>query len=235
MGRGVTGPRRALLAALFVALALAAGYLAYQRYAERYVVERTDEGRAVSAVVSATFRRAGALKVGELTGTVQGTATDTRAFGMLTADKVVKAPFSVDYFVDVSRLTAHDYRWDARNRTLTVDAPDVTVGRVNVDEGARTLSRTRGLFVTRDAADALSLRASRASRRAAQAEAASPAQVALARQNARAVLARLLAAPLAAAGQGDVRVQVTFPFERRGPAEHWDTTRSLQDVLGNAR
>lgn len=225
---------KAIVAVALVAALAIVGKLAWDRHDESYAVERRDDGQAVTRIVRATFARASALKVGALSGTVQSTASDTRGFGMLTSDRVMKAPFSVDYFVDVSAIGEGDYRWDAATRTLAVDAPDVTVGKVNVDEAATTLSRTRGLIVTRDASEQLARRTSVAAQRTATAEANTPERLAQARDNARRALSNLLGAPLAAAGLGDVRVVVAFPYERRGPAERWDESRSVEDVLRNS-
>jgi hypothetical protein len=56
--------------------------------------------------------------------------------------------------------------------------------------------------------------------------------MAQAREMGRRALARLLAQPLAAAGQGDVRVVVTFPPERAGQnREQWDVSRSPEQVM----
>ena len=69
-------------------------------------------------------------------------------------------PFSVDYFIDVSHIGPDDLEWNERTRTLIVNAPDVKPARPNVDEAARTLVRTNGMFVTRKAAEELSRRTS---------------------------------------------------------------------------
>lgn len=224
------------LALALLVLAAFGGKALYDRYTEDYVVTRqVDDGRAVTQVIRATFARASALKVGSLNGSVQATASDRRFAGLLTADRVIKAPFSVDYFIDVSRLGEADYRYDPNTRTLVVDAPDVTVGAPNVDEARRTLSQTRGLFVTRGAFEQLSQRVSLAAQTSAATEANKPERIAQARDNARRALRALLEAPLAAAGVTDARVLVTFPYERRGPAERWDVSRTPEQVLANSR
>ena len=217
-------------------LAVYGGRALYDRFTDSYVVERADDGRAVTGVVRATFARASTLKVGSLTGSVQATASDARLGGMLKADRVVKAPFAVDYFLDVSRLTAADYRFDPNTRTLVVDAPDVTVGTANVDEARRTLSETRGVFVTRDAMDAMSQRVSAAAQASAAAEARKPERLAQARDNARRALRSLLAPPLAAAGVADPRILVTFPYDRSDRSrQDWDRSRTPEQVLANAQ
>ncbi|URW74394.1 DUF4230 domain-containing protein [Sphingomonas donggukensis] len=223
----------AVLAIVILVAAVFIGKPLYDRFTDSYVVARADDGQAVTQVVRATFSRASALKVGALSGSVQATASDSRLGGMLTADHVIKAPFSVDYFIDVSRLRPSDYRYDPVSRTLVIDAPDVTIGAANVDEARRTLSETRGLFVTRKAFDQMSQRVSAAAQSSAATEAQKPERLAQARDNARRALAGLLAPPLAAAGERDVRVVVTFPYERSGPRERWDQSRTPEQVLSN--
>lgn len=224
----------ALLAIMFgIGLVVFGGQYAWHRYSERYTVERDNDGAAITRIVAARFTGASALKVGALSGIVQATASDVRGFGMLHSDKVVKAPFSVDYFIDVSRLGQGDLSWNPQSRTLVVAVPDVIVGKANVDEAARTVSETRGLFVTRDAADRMAQVVSQRARAASATEAAKPANLALARQNARTALGNLLTAPLATAGFGDVRVVLTFPWEGGRSAEQWDRSRNLNDVAAN--
>ncbi|MBM3926972.1 MAG: DUF4230 domain-containing protein [Sphingomonadales bacterium] len=228
-------PKQLIGAAVALSLLIVAAFVGkalYDKVSDNYVVERKEDGSAVTKVVRATFSRASSLKVGSLSGNVQATASDSRLGGMLTSDRVVKAPFTVDYFVDVSRLREGDYRYDPDTRTLVIDAPDVSVGAVNVDEARRTLSETRGIFVSRDAMDTLSQRTSSAAQASAEAEAKKPERIAQARDNARRALAQLLAGPLEAAGVADPRIVVTFPYER-GSRQDWDRTRTIEQVLGN--
>lgn len=227
-----------LAVAVVVLLALAAGgWVLWQRYQERYVVTtEPDSGQAVTRIITARLSGASALKVASLSGTLQATANDARGFGWLRSDQVVKMPYSVDYFVDLGGIGKGQLSWSADTRTLVVDAPDVTVAKPNIDEAGRTLSETHGLIVTRDAAAALAQRVSAVAQSRAEREARSPERLAQARELARASLARVLAAPLAAAGQGDVRVVVTFPAERgRRDGERWDVSAPPAEVLGNRR
>lgn len=225
------------LAAL-VALVLG-GLIAWDRYkewrGEKYVVTRTDDGRAVSQVVSAAFRGASALKVGTLSGTVQGAASDRRAFGLLASDRVIKAPFSVDYTVDVSRLDPAAMGWDADERRLTVTIPEIEVSRPNVDESRMTLSTTRGLIVTRAASEAMAQTLAAGTRAKVAAEANRPERILQAKENARRALSRLLKAPLAAAGVKGVDVRIRFASDPLPNSERWDTTRRIDEVLGDAR
>lgn len=224
---------RAVLGLALVAILLFGAVAIYRTYTQRYTVSTEgDTGVAVAKIVEATLREASDLKVSTLTGTVQSTASDTRGFGWITSKRVMKAPFSVDYFVDVSALSPRDFIWDASTKTLTVRAPGVRLGKVNVDEANTYLDRTQGVFVTRNAMAALQREASANAASVAHAEAMTPERVAEARRNARAAIMRLFAAPLAAAGL-DARVEVRFAGEGARGEEHWDVSRSLEEVLGN--
>jgi hypothetical protein len=227
-----TKTRLRLLVAVIVAVLLLAGFIAYQRYDQSYVVAKEEDGSAVTKLITARLTGMSSLKVAELSGTIQSTASDIRGFGWLRSDQVVKMPYSVDYFVDVSRIGPNDVEWLEESRTLIVNAPDISVSRPNTDEGQRTLVRTTGLFVTRKAGEELSRRTSIAAARKAQAEALSPERLAQAREHARRAVSSLMAAPLGTLGYGDARVIVTFPAERPvRDGERWDQSRRVEEVL----
>ena len=218
------------IAAFFItALLILAAWFAYQSWANPYAIEREDR-IAMSQVVTATFAKQSALKVGTLTGTVQATAADARMGGLLLSDQIMQAPYAVDYTVDLSKLTLADFMWDAKTQTLTMRAPDLVVGAPNIDEAKMTVQR-RGIFITREAFDAMSRTASRRAGTIAADKARSPEMIAQARSNARAALANLFRAPLAAAGKGAVKVQVRFPADGMKSNERWDESRTLAQVL----
>lgn len=223
---------RALVLLVALVLAALAGAYGYQRYRERHVEERRD-GEAIAGVVTAAFTGRSDLRVGRIAGTVQSKADDTGGLGFLTSQQVMKAPYSVDYFVDLSKLSLGDYRWDRDDRVLTVVLPPVTVGPANIDEGGRTLVRTSGLFVSRSASERLGQRASARAQQLAQDKANDPEQIAKARAQARAAIPRLLRPALSVAGLGDVRVRAVFADEIRRNADQVDLTRSLQEVMND--
>lgn len=240
-GRGVSVPswsaiaRLAVLAAMVVAL-IGVAVWSLQRYERDYVVTQEDDGSAVTKLIAERFAGAASLKVAELSGTIQSTASDVRGFGFLKSDQVVKMPFSVDYFVDVGKIGPNDLEWSPDTRTLIINAPDVTAAKPNVDESRRTLVQTSGMFVTRQAGEELSRRASAAAQAKALAGSRSPERMAQARENGRKVLARLMGTPLAKLGYGDARVVVTFPPERAGQIrEKWDVTTPIPEVLARKR
>jgi hypothetical protein len=223
----------AVVLALLVALGVG-GYLAYRHYTVDYTVTREEDGMAVSRVVDARLDSAVDLRVSKLTGTVQATSADAGWGVMLASGLVFKAPFEADYFVDLSKLDRGDFFWDAKTRTLIVNPPDVRVDTVNVDEGRATLDRTTGLLVTRDAMTRLRQRASTRAAQAARSEAATPGNIARARDNARVAITDLYQRPLRAAGL-DATVRVRFKGEAIRNDEQWDRSKSIAEILAAQR
>lgn len=227
--RALAGVSVALLLALVVAI-----ILGWRLYSRDYVVTAEADGTAITKVIAERFVGASSLKVSELSGTVQSTASDIRGFGLLKSDQVVKMPFTIDYFVDVGAIGPDDLEWVESSRTLIVNAPDVKAARANVDESRRTLVQTNGLFVTRHAGEELNKRASTHAQKEAESVARSSERMAQARENGRKALGRLLGAPLAKMGYGDARVVVTFPPERYPTnKDQWDITTPINEVLAN--
>ncbi|MET0248785.1 MAG: DUF4230 domain-containing protein [Sphingobium sp.] len=222
--------------ALLILMVGAAMLAGWQRYDRDYVVSVEDDGSAVTKVIAERIAGVSSLKVSELNGTVQSTARDVRGFGLLKSDQVVKMPYSVDYFIDVGGLGPRDLEWNEETRTLIVHAPDVKPARPNIDESRRTLVRTSGVYVTREAGEELARRVSAHAQARATASARSPERMAQAREYGRAALVKLMAAPLAATGFNDARVLVTFPPERTGRNdERWDVTTPINEVLAKQR
>jgi hypothetical protein len=203
------------------------------RAEEKRQQEDLAQAQGIARVLSATFSRQNALKVGEVSGKFDVTSVDPGMIRILKSSQKVTLPFSIDYSVDLSGLDASDYRWDAEHRRLLVEAPAIKVGDPNVDESRRSTIATSGIFVTREAADNLSRRAAGLANRAAVKEANKPEHLAKARENARASIASLLETPLEVAGLGNVEVVVRFPGEGTRNTERWDTSPSIAEVLAN--
>ena len=91
-----------MIAVILVALVIAAGYFAYQRHSANYTVETEDDGRAIGRVIDARLDEMGDLRVSLLHGNVQGVSRDPRLGGLQNTTRVMKAPFEVGYFVDLS-------------------------------------------------------------------------------------------------------------------------------------
>ncbi|WP_066775970.1 DUF4230 domain-containing protein [Sphingomonas sp. CCH5-D11] len=230
--------RSVATAAIGIAVAFAiivATVAAYRWWNDRHVVETDDSGLAVARVVAATLHTSADLRVSRLTGTVQATGATSRLWGWLKSSRVVKAPFEVDYFVDVRGLDTADFRYDPAARTLSVEVPDVVVGRPNIDHARVTLDQTSGVYVSRDAMAELQRRVAGTASNVVAERARDPENLAKARDNGRRAIERLFGGALGAAGL-PVRVEVRFAGDPgRSDGERWDMSRSLEEVLGNQR
>lgn len=240
MREGQTLRSGVMLVAITVGLALTvaigvATYLGYRYVTEQKLVTTDENGVATAQVVAATLYGRSDLRVSRLSGVVQGTARSSRLWGWLNASQVVKAPFDVDYFVNLSRLGPDDFRLSADGRRITVTIPDVSVERPNVDMARTSLNNVEGAFVTRGAMVEMAGKVAGSAQRTAAERANSAENRERARGYARAAVARLFAGALAAA-RIDAAVEVRFDGEPRArDGERWDVSRSLQEVLGNVQ
>lgn len=224
--------RRWPIALLAVTLLLAAaGLYAWRQSVARKEAER-QLGLDASRVLSVHFSAAAAIKVGALSGEVVTRGQTESLGGLVRSEQTVKAPYAVDYFVDVSRLGPGDYDWNAETRTVTVAVPDVTPAPPNIDEGRAQVNQS-GLWISRGAGLELARQTSRRAASRATETARRPEHLDRARQSARTVIGSLATAPLEAAGLDGVRVAVRFPYERPGnpDGERIDASRPIADVL----
>lgn len=152
-----------------------------------------------------------------------------------SAEKTLIMPGMVRYEVDLARLTQRDVAWDAATSTLSVTLPPVEIDGPQVDLAAIREYGSGGVLTTFTDAEK---RLDEANRRAGQAQLVAQARDAmpmrLARDATRRAVERSFAMPLRAVGVA-ATVRVRFADEPRPGGERWDTTRSLDEVLGNAR
>jgi hypothetical protein len=152
-----------------------------------------------------------------------------------STQKTLIMPGSVRYEVDLAKLNQRDVAWDAATKTLLVTLPPIEVDGPQVDLTAIREYGSGGLLARVTNADQ---QLDAANRRAGQVELVRQARAAtpmrLARDATRNAVERSFAMPLRAVGI-DAQVKVRFADEPKNNDEHWDTTRSLQDVLGNAK
>lgn len=228
--RFMTNRRWAAL--LAVVVLIAGGLLWLQSYrAEQLRREQRIEAEGITTVLNATFAKASKLKVGEVKGALDVTSVDPGLIEILRSSQSVTLPYSVDYTVNLSGLDPDKFRWSAKSRTLLVEAPAVVAEAPNIDETQRKLNETSGLFVTREAADNLSRRASSLASGAAAREAARPEHLAEAQANARTAVSQMIETPLSVAGIKGVKVVVHFPSDGYRDGERWDVTPSFEEIL----
>lgn len=231
---GGNRPRLAWL--IVLALLAALGFVAYREHRERALREAAElqAGVDASRVLSVTFERTGALRAARLRGEIQSRGACTSAY-LFTDGQQTVAPYTVDYLVDLAKIGRGSFRWNARDRVMFVDLPGVTVEPPAIDMG-RARSRQTGAFISRACGLAMGQQIAKQLSGAAWVHARSPDYVARARESARAVVAQLVAAPLAAAGLGKVDVRVRLPDDPRPVGdERWDRSRSIDEVLADPR
>ena len=217
--------------ALAVATAvLVASYVGYRHFIRDYEVTIEKDGRATAQVVAATLFSRSDLRVSRLGGVVQGTARASRLWGWLKSNQVVKAPFTVDYFVPLRGLKLSDFRYDEGRKVLFVQVPDVVPDRPNVDLANTSLSEVNGLIVTRNAQIEMAKKAAASARDVSGAESRKPEHIRKSREYARSAIEQLFEGALSAA-RVDARVEVRFAGEPGLSREEWDVTRSVADVL----
>lgn len=223
--------RKSIAAIILLCLA-SIGYYTWSERKARIEAEQ-KLGLDATRVVSEHFTNAAALKVATLRGEVVTRAEDKGLGGMLPTEQTTKTPYTVDYFVELSRLGPAAYRWDAARRTVTIDVPDVTVARPNLDE-AKARIEQKGVFISRRAARELARKSSQLADSASKNAAKQAKHLDKARANARAEIGRLSAGPLQTSGLGDVQVAVSFPWEPKafsGSSKPWDVSRPVEDVM----
>jgi hypothetical protein len=150
-----------------------------------------------------------------------------------STERTLIMPGMVRYEVDLGKLRQQDVRWDAGSRTLSVTLPSVEIDGPQVDLAAIREYGSGGVLTTFTDAEQ---RLDAANRTAGQAEllrqARAPAPMKLARDATRRAVESSFAMPLRAAGV-EASVKVRFADEASN-SERWDTTRTVQEVLGNA-
>ncbi len=159
------------------------------------------------------------------------TSTQTRLG--LSTQKTLILPGTVEYQLDMSRLSARDVAWDAPQATLTVTLPPLVLSGPQIDLTQIRDYGDHGLLATfTNAPKALDAANRAAGQAALLKQAGAPVPMRLARDAARRAVTSNFALPLRAAGL-KARVVVRFADEGVKSGERWDTTRALDEVLGN--
>ena len=220
-----------ILGVLVVVVLVAIGWFVFQR--QQAAQEARSVGIEVSRTITASFAGMNALKVGTVSGDVLSNSNTTTFFGTMPVVQRNRAPYSVDYFVDLSKLSAANYRWNATTRTMSIDVPDVTIAAPNIN-GAKAAIVQQGVYISRGAGITLQQQAAERANAAARKTAQDPKYIAQARANARIAIAQLASAPLKAAGLGTVRVAVRFPIDPKPTSvaqEEWDRSTPVAEIL----
>lgn len=215
---------------------LVAGVIIYRQNSQlKY--ERNDTGVLSSRVLSAVFTATSELKVATLSGVVFARAKGCSLRCWVPNGQETRSPYSVDYFVRLQGLPASAFRWDASGRVMSVDLPEIIIGKPNIDI-SRAQTKQSGAWISRDSGIAMQKQAARYLTTGAAEKAKTAEYLAQAREAARSEIERFLTSPLAAAGLPNVKVAVRFPGEAKPaglPSEQWDRSRSIAEVLQAVR
>lgn len=154
--------------------------------------------------------------------------TKQSQFGLST-QKTLIMPGMVRYEVDLAKLQPSDVVWDGDARVLNVTLPPIEIDGPQIDLTQIREYGDNGLLAQFTSDKVLD----EANRAAGQRELLNQARgampIGLARDATRRAVERSFALPLRAVGI-DARVEVRFADEKPND-EHWDVSRSVDDVL----
>jgi hypothetical protein len=188
-----------------VALALAA-WFAYRAFAPQ-----PGGGDPIGTTIVA-FEKQNRLTVFSAQLAPVVAAEDSRLLGLVKSRQVAVIPARVDYALDLSKMDRNRLAWNTATKTLDVLLPPLVVGTPNLDE-ARAQYMREGVWITRDAQDALSRSNTRLAEQQATQQASNPVLMNLARSAAKDAIRQNLAIPLEIAGFGNVTVNARFEGE----------------------
>ena len=204
--------RPAMLGAIAIAVLLAIAFVLILagRLSDKVLGEPTPETIATASLES---MRAQNRLVAFVARYVSVTSSRTSRFGF-SSERTLILPGDVRYELDLAMLQPDDVKWDASNRTLSVELPELEIAGPDVDlSAAREYGEGGVLSALTDSEDRLD----QANRNAAVADlrkqAMAPVPMRLAREAARQAVERSFAMPLQAAGFNDAKVVATFPTE----------------------
>lgn len=226
--------------AILIVLALGA-WFSWSQYDARRKAEKDKEeaeqqlGLEAARLINAKFESSAELKVRSFSGTGIGKAEYKGT--IFTPTQITSVPFSINYYLDLRKVRPGSFRWDERTSTLSIDLPDVTVGKPNIDMSLAVIKQS-GPFISREAGIALNRTALGNIRKKVEADASAPAMMNKARADARAAVVTFARSTLQGGGLSNAKVAVSFPWEPKmgnSLAERWDVTRSIPDVMADKK
>ena len=197
--------RQALPWLLFIVMLAVAAWLAYRAFAPK------AGGDPIGTTIVA-FEKQNRLTVFSAQLAPVVAAEDSRLLGLVKSRQVAVIPARVDYALDLSKMDRNRFAWNEGTRTLDVLLPPLNVGTPNLDEGRAQYLR-EGVWITRDAQDALSRQNTRLAEQQARQQAGNAVLMNLARAAAKDAIRQNLAIPLEIAGFGNVTVNARFDGE----------------------
>ena len=165
---------------------------------------------------------------------VSVTTTEANRFGF-SSKRTLILPGDVRYELDLSKLGSKDVNWDAANKTLRVQLPEIEIAGPDVDLAAAQEYGEGGILSALTNANQQLDSANRAKAVAdLRKQAQGATQMRLAHQAARAAVERSFAMPLQAAGFKDVKVVARFPTEGSDDASYLDLSTPYEQAIQEA-
>lgn len=224
-----TGAATSFLIKFGGALALIALFFAGGLWVvQSYITARVDPDPVTIATASIQgLREQNKLSAFQASYVAVVTSTQSR-FGLST-ERTVIMPGTVDYEVDLSKLTRRDVVWDAKSKTLgvTLPQPMPSAPRININ-AIKTYGRDGVLGTFTDVGSQLDNTNRVAAQKELASQALQPEPMKLARDATRRAVEQSFALPLKAAGL-DATVRVRFAGEGRND-EIWDMSKPLEGV-----
>ncbi len=201
--------------------------------AQSYIKARVDPDPVTIATASiAGLREQNRLSAFQASYVAVVTSKQTRLG--LTAERTIVMPGTVDYSVDLSKLTRKNLVWDGAARTLGITLPPVEVSPPRINLSAiREFGQGGILSAFTDAGTQLDEVNRAAGQKELMRQAMQPAPIKLARDATRRAVEQSFALPLKAAGV-DATVRVRFAGEEPND-EIWDMSAPVPGVNYNGR
>lgn len=197
-----------------------------------FLWQSRDESLLIGSMI-ASFERKNELVVFAAHVVPVVTQRDEGLIDLLDTEQTAIIPASVNYTVDLSKLTARDVAWDANAKRMTVTVPPVMIQPPNLFEQRARYYR-KGVWVSGAAQEGLFRGNSTAATRDARRLARDPNLVAMAEASARDAVAGTAQAYLSGAGLGDAEVVVRFAHEGNRDPSQLDRSRPISEVIDDA-
>ena len=225
-------PKQIVLAAVILVLILLAATYQWRAAEERRRDEEIATAEGIAQVLTATFAGRTDLKVSNISGTIDVTSVDRGP--IFSSEQRATLPFSVDYYVDLSKVDLGDTRYNSQSRTLRIEVPPVRIAEPNIDLTRGKVGTAEGFWVSRRASADLIRRGLTLTRTQAAQTAAKPENIQRAREEARQRIQALLKLPLEAAGH-DVSIAVRFAGEPGDDPSYLDASVTYNEAIAEAR
>jgi hypothetical protein len=194
--------------------------------------ERKREQEAVFGAMVTAFQKQNSLNVFRAQVPV---FVQSREDGWLGLDREQfgVVPASVDYKLDMSKMTADDFDWDPERRVMIIELPPVVPAEPSLD-ARRAKFVNKGVLMGSDSALRLMQQNMERAHVQAAKEARNPQLMELARAAAREMVARNYALPLRAAGFDGATVEARFPTDGTGDGSRITGSTPYEEAIKEA-